>query len=199
MPYYPKGKCVYKKDTDKKVGCTEGPVKKYLAALYTAENKKRKKLKESFEEDAEHNIPGLTYDETLEEFPGTITIRYKVPKEKSVFLKMIYSVDEESIKNVLRKKGEDTEIIDIEKFVGPEDRFVLRDLDDKHSKGIVATNPEKDIEGKYGITKNDLEYCINIDVFERIKDYFLKCIKNEDTLAIESFEFEKLFDKILNS
>ena len=34
MPYKVKGKCVYKKDTGKKVGCTDGPVKDYLAALY---------------------------------------------------------------------------------------------------------------------------------------------------------------------
>lgn len=33
MPYESKGKCVYKK-TGKKVGCTKGPVKKYLAALH---------------------------------------------------------------------------------------------------------------------------------------------------------------------
>lgn len=33
MPYKVKGKCIYKKDTGKKVGCTTGPVKKYLAAL----------------------------------------------------------------------------------------------------------------------------------------------------------------------
>ena len=34
MPYTAKGKCVYKKDTGKKVGCTKGSVKKYLAALH---------------------------------------------------------------------------------------------------------------------------------------------------------------------
>lgn len=34
MPYKVKGKCVYKKDTSKKVGCTKGSVKKYLAALH---------------------------------------------------------------------------------------------------------------------------------------------------------------------
>lgn len=33
MPYVTKGKCVYKKDTGKKVGCTKGSVKKYLTAL----------------------------------------------------------------------------------------------------------------------------------------------------------------------
>ena len=33
MPYKSKRKCVYKKDTGKKVGCTKGDVKDYLAAL----------------------------------------------------------------------------------------------------------------------------------------------------------------------
>ena len=34
MPYKAVGKCVYRKDTGKKVGCTKGSVKKYLAALH---------------------------------------------------------------------------------------------------------------------------------------------------------------------
>ena len=34
VPYKVKGKCVYKKDTGEKVGCTRGSVKKYLAALH---------------------------------------------------------------------------------------------------------------------------------------------------------------------
>lgn len=34
MPYFAKNKCVYKKNTGKKVGCTKGPVKNYLAALH---------------------------------------------------------------------------------------------------------------------------------------------------------------------
>jgi len=33
MPYTSRGKCVYKKDTGEKVGCTKGSVKKYLTAL----------------------------------------------------------------------------------------------------------------------------------------------------------------------
>ena len=38
MPYKVEGKCVYKKDTGKKVGCTKGSVKKYLAALHMHAN-----------------------------------------------------------------------------------------------------------------------------------------------------------------
>ena len=38
MPYTVKGKCVYKKDGGAKVGCTQGSVKKYLAALHANAN-----------------------------------------------------------------------------------------------------------------------------------------------------------------
>lgn len=34
MPYFTKKNCVYKKSTGKKVGCTKGSVKDYLAALH---------------------------------------------------------------------------------------------------------------------------------------------------------------------
>lgn len=34
MPYKIKGKCIYKKDTGAKVGCTKGDVHKYMAALH---------------------------------------------------------------------------------------------------------------------------------------------------------------------
>lgn len=43
MPYKVKGKCVYKKDTGKKVGCTKGSVKDYLAALHANVDKGKKK------------------------------------------------------------------------------------------------------------------------------------------------------------
>lgn len=42
MPYYTKKvgskTCVYKKSDGSKVGCTSGPIKKYLAALHMNEN-----------------------------------------------------------------------------------------------------------------------------------------------------------------
>jgi hypothetical protein len=57
MPYKVKGKCVYKKDTGKKVGCTKGSVKKYLAALHM-----------HADESVEHSEPLLELTkETLEE------------------------------------------------------------------------------------------------------------------------------------
>ena len=48
MPYKVKGKCVYKKDTGKKVGCTKGPVSKYLAALHINAKEATGSFKEYF-------------------------------------------------------------------------------------------------------------------------------------------------------
>jgi hypothetical protein len=45
MPYEIRGKCIYKKDTGKKVGCTKGDVKKYLTALHMHAEGKDMKLK----------------------------------------------------------------------------------------------------------------------------------------------------------
>lgn len=48
MPYKVKGKCVYKKDTGKKVGCTKGSVNKYLAALHINAKEATGSFKEYF-------------------------------------------------------------------------------------------------------------------------------------------------------
>ncbi len=44
MPYTVKGKCVYKKDSGAKVGCTKGDVNKYLVALHANTNESENKI-----------------------------------------------------------------------------------------------------------------------------------------------------------
>ncbi len=67
MPYKVKGECVYKKDTGEKVGCTDGPIEDYLAALHKHANEsidvEKEELKEiilnvleSFEDDYGHYL-----------------------------------------------------------------------------------------------------------------------------------------------
>jgi hypothetical protein len=50
MPYKAKGKCVYKKDTGAKVGCTKGNVNDYLAALYMHADGKDESVQKEEEE-----------------------------------------------------------------------------------------------------------------------------------------------------
>lgn len=51
MPYKIKGKCVFRKDTGKKVGCTKGNIKKYLGALHAnvKESKEKNILERLFD------------------------------------------------------------------------------------------------------------------------------------------------------
>ena len=51
MPWKTKGKCVYKKDTGKKVGCTTGSLKKYLAALHINAHEESKTPKKITQKD----------------------------------------------------------------------------------------------------------------------------------------------------
>jgi hypothetical protein len=44
VPYETKGKCVYKKDSGEKVGCTDGPIEDYLAALHANVKKENKRV-----------------------------------------------------------------------------------------------------------------------------------------------------------
>ena len=55
--YYSKGKCVYKKEDNSKVGCTDGPVKDYLAALYAnVGDANESKLEEGLEQLTPENV-----------------------------------------------------------------------------------------------------------------------------------------------
>jgi len=104
MPYTAKGKCVYRKDTGKKIGCTKGSVKKYLAALHA----NVKDVNESEEFDWVKDMDPLefirnTFKESDMEYGqlvnGSYALSVEVPKETN------YSYDEEkSIQKELRRR-----------------------------------------------------------------------------------------------
>lgn len=200
MPYYSKGKCVYKKDTDKKVGCTEGPVKKYLAALYAAENKKKKKkkLKESFEEIKDsREAGGLTYKHTsVLENKGKGKVTYGLStKTDNINVELFYSWSPTT------NEQEAPDVEDIIYIKG-----IIRDLGDNvNKKGFeFEGEPETSIpllsfirarqskKHKLNLSPEDISMAV-VDGHDRIIEWF------PSGPHMESFEFEKLFDKILNS
>ena len=93
MPYYTrkgtgkdKGKtCVYKKENDKKVGCTDGPVKDYLAALHTNANESIDKASKITKSELKQIILQEVeiYKKEYEKFPPTpsrATLEYKLAR-----------------------------------------------------------------------------------------------------------------------
>lgn len=81
MPYFTKNKCVYKKSTGKKVGCTKGPLNKYLAALHINESMKLKNI-------------DISTDKTK------ATVRYVLPGKHSAELALMFALtlDDESVR-----------------------------------------------------------------------------------------------------
>lgn len=57
MPYTVKGKCVYKRESGEKVGCTKGSVNKYLAALHANANESTEKP--SIFEETIYRLPNI--------------------------------------------------------------------------------------------------------------------------------------------
>lgn len=202
MPYYPKGKCVYKKDTDKKVGCTKGPVKKYLAALYAAENKK-KKLKESQEEDL------LDFKSVLPD-----------PRKKYDYL-VTYSIDSQN-DLVIGHKNEEAETVFLHRLgdiVHGKSNIVLAQIG---SKSSPATGPySKNTRSilKYNLPKlskqlktpKDVESFLSVFVdnsYQQIEqhkedegndDFFVDEPDKKAKGIEESLQFEALFAKIIGS
>lgn len=72
MPYKVKGQCIYKKDTNQKVGCTKGSVNKYLAALHANAD-------ESVELTEENELIGGKADKLT---PKDLAKKFGVPVEQ---------------------------------------------------------------------------------------------------------------------
>jgi len=124
MPYKIKGKCIYNKDTGKKLGCTDGDVQRYLRALYAnvpdaKKNEIRTKLKEIFRrsfanvinETAELNKKNVKFRDELNKNQGLDFKPYEVAKiaevtgpvnNKNVGSGMELSFDKEFNENTIK-------------------------------------------------------------------------------------------------
>lgn len=84
MPYKAKGKCVYRKDTGKKVGCTKGSVKKYLAALHANVKDVNESEDLNWADEAANEVPEIRFDDLM---VGDVISYAGSPEEKRRFPK----------------------------------------------------------------------------------------------------------------
>jgi hypothetical protein len=156
MPYKVKGKCVYKKDTGKKVGCTKGSVKKYLAALHA--NVK----------DLNENWPYDNRDEEYDspEYKRIIYKGYKIEiekvkeEDKSYWDLWVTTPEGKIISNPKNKFGDFYNVDDVKTYIDKKtssqfkehltsfedfyENVILEDVDLKSSgsKGVMVKNEE---------------------------------------------------------
>ena len=211
MPYKTKkykGKtCVYKKDTGKKVGCTKGPKKKYLAALHAAENKKTKKLKEAAsmeeivnQEPTEYISTNLRYHGLVQinKDRGIVTFEYKPGKKLTrrsikdrITLRFFYKNLENP--DLVKMALTDHTVMDSVTFINPNDEKVNKFIS---SKGLALTSQE--IED---IAEGEAREIVFQEAEKQRKhisdDADGEFVSDLKPLA-DSLEFEKLFAKILS-
>ena len=84
MPYKAKGKCVYRKDTGKKIGCTKGSVKKYLAALHANVKDVNESEDLNWADEAANEVPEIRFDDLM---VGDVISYAGSPEEKRRFPK----------------------------------------------------------------------------------------------------------------
>lgn len=173
MPYYSKGKCVYKKNTDNKVGCTKGPVKKYMAALHA-------NVQESL--NAKDVGSNLKFKSAIPNMDKTeISVFYDIKSDVGVDLVLIYA---------LGQTAEDSDyhygvIYDKNDMRGRPQKF--EDPLSKDSRGLFKT---------YNLTPEDIEMA-GQDAIDKIKQTVFTS-RSLDEPYEESLCFESLFHSILN-
>jgi len=85
MPYKIKGNCIYKKDTGKKVGCTKGSVKKYLAALHAnVTNEQKIQIKNKLKEVLRRSLKESLLSENAEFQKDNVKIKDELSKNHGI-------------------------------------------------------------------------------------------------------------------
>ena len=174
MPYYPKGKCVYKKDTNKKVGCTKGPVKNYLAALHAAT------ANESL--DTRSVGSNLEFKSVIPNIDNTeASVFYKLKSDPGADLVLVFSL------------GESPEDADYQ-------YGAIIDRNDRRGRPKRFQDPAAEETTQmlkvYRITSDDVEMA-GQDAYEQIEQHLSSVPKLKDPYE-EKLAFFDLFKKVIS-
>jgi hypothetical protein len=130
MPYKIVGKCIYNKDTGKKMGCTKGSVKRYLAALYAnVPDAKKNEIKSKLKEVLRRSLKETILSETANSIDSDVTLKAELTKNKGINFEQ-FEIDK--IKEIVKINNEDTDRgmeLSFEKTIGENTfYFVIKKL-----------------------------------------------------------------------
>ena len=130
MPYKIVGKCIYNKDTGKKMGCTKGSVKKYLAALHAnIPDSQKIQIKSKLKEVLRRSLKETLLSETANSEVSDVTLKAELTKNKGINFEQ-FEIDK--IKEIVLINNEDTDRgmeLSFEKTIGENTfYFVIKKL-----------------------------------------------------------------------
>ena len=130
MPYKIVGKCIYNKDTGKKMGCTKGSVKRYLAALHAnVTNEQKIQIKSKLKEVLRRSLKETLLSETANSEVSDVTLKAELTKNKGINFEQF---EINKIKEIVKINNEDTDRgmeLSFEKTIGENTfYFVIKKL-----------------------------------------------------------------------
>ena len=208
--------CVYKKSTGKKVGCTSGPVNKYLAALHMHD--KNESVNENIPRwpqstgDADPNY-SVEEKKFFAEIPGAKPIELvtytkliasgKTPEEA---LAIVKSKHNSLTENLTRQLKESIKSIVIKEKLKEHIRGIINEINDysyfdpgNKDQGLVQTVRKSTLTGKDAVDLLVMQYNVPRNFARKVVDYVVTTPLNEEkeSPVVRNIKSVENFDALL--
>jgi hypothetical protein len=199
MPYKIKGNCIYKKDTGKKVGCTKGSVKKYLAALHAnVPDVKKNEIKSKLKEVLRRSLKESLLSETANSEVSDVTLKAELTKNKGINFEQ-FEIDKikDTLKFNINKEDTDRGMeLTFEKSIGENTFYFV-------IKKLINESDSSKTSFKYIIFYVEKKNAASLEektiVYSKLSDPIKALIEGEKTDLSKKSKIESEIVKFINN
>jgi hypothetical protein len=199
MPYKIKGNCIYKKDTGKKVGCTKGSVKKYLAALHAnVTNEQKIQIKNKLKEVLRRSLKETLLSETANSEVNDVTLKAELTKNKGINFEQ-FEIDKikDTLKFNINKEDTDRGMeLTFEKSIGENTFYFV-------IKKLINESDSSKTSFKYIIFYVEKKNAASLEektiVYSKLSDPIKALIEGEKTDLSKKSKIESEIVKFINN
>jgi hypothetical protein len=199
MPYKIKGNCIYKKDTGKKVGCTKGSVKKYLAALHAnVTNEQKIQIKSKLKEVLRRSLKESLLSETANSEVSDVTLKAELTKNKGINFEQ-FEIDKikDTLKFNINKEDTDRGMeLTFEKSIGENTFYFV-------IKKLINESDSSKTSFKYIIFYVEKKNAASLEektiVYSKLSDPIKALIEGEKTDLSKKSKIESEIVKFINN
>jgi len=199
MPYKIKGNCIYKKDTGKKVGCTKGSIKRYLAALHAnVTNEQKIQIKSKLKEVLRRSLKETLLSETANSEVNDVTLKAELTKNKGINFEQ-FEIDKikDTLKFNINKEDTDRGMeLTFEKSIGENTFYFV-------IKKLINESDSSKTSFKYIIFYVEKKNAASLEektiVYSKLSDPIKALIEGEKTDLSKKSKIESEIVKFINN
>ena len=199
MPYKIVGKCIYNKDTGKKMGCTKGSVKRYLAALYAnVPDAKKNEIKSKLKEVLRKSLKETLLSETANSIDSDVTLKAELTKNKGINFEQ-FEIDKiiDTLKFDINKEDTDRGMeLSFEKTIGENTFYFV-------IKKLINESDGSKTSYKYIIFYVEKKNAASLEektiVYSKLSDPIKALIEEEKTDLSKKSKIESEIVKFINN